>query len=316
MSRLRMVLCVAAGTLLLAAQAFPQNESQQGQGRVVVTVLPKHAGDAPVTISQQDLKLAVSGRTSNVTGWEALRGPEDSLELVVLIDNSAGTSLGKQLDDIQHFIEGLPPNAKSVIAYMEYGRAALAGRLSADHAEVLRGLHVPGGVSGSSGGTYICLSELAKHWPSRDAKARREVVIVSDGINVLSTGFDPSDPYVQAAISDAVRAGLVVYSIFWGNRVATDRPSIATTAGQNLLNQVSEATGGNSYRMGNGNPVSFQPYFKDLTRRLQNQYRLSFAAGLKNEPEIASVKLKIKVPGTEIDSPTQVFVERAGPAMN
>jgi hypothetical protein len=316
MSRLKMVLCVAAGTLLLAAQSFAQTDGQQGQGRVVVTVMPKHAGDAPVTISQQDLKLAVSGRASSVTGWEPLRGPEDSLELVVLIDNSARTTLGKQLDDIEHFIEGLPPNAKSVIGYMDYGRAGLTGPLSADHAEVLRGLRMPQGVAHSIGGAYVCLSDLAKNWPSRDAKARREVVIVSDGIGGLSSGFMQTDPYLQAAINDSVRAGLVVYSIFWGNRVGSDRPSIAAVAGQGLLNQLSEATGGNSYQMGNGNPVSFQPYFKDLTRRLQNQYRLSFAAGLKNEPEIASLKLKIKVPGTEIDSPTQVFVERAAPAMN
>ena len=32
-----------------------------------------------------------------------------------------------------------------------------------------------------------------------------------------------------------------------------------------------QATGGKSFWQGMGNPVSFQPYFEELTRRLRNQ---------------------------------------------
>jgi hypothetical protein len=316
MSKLGMVLCLAAGTLLLPAHAFPQNASHQGQGQVVVTVLPKHAGGVPLSIPQQDLKIAVNGKPSSVTNWVPLRGPDASVELVLLIDNSARTSLGSQMDDIAHFIQSLPPNAKSAIAYMDYGRAVLAGPLSTDHAAVLRGLHLPGGAPGSSASPYFCLSNLAKHWPSADRQARREVVMVTDGVDDYNPRFDPTDPYVQTAIADSVRAGLVVYSIYWRDQGFAGHNFHENYAGENLLSEVTEATGGTSCWVGYGNPVSFRPFFSDLTRRLQNQYELSFVARLNDKPEIESLKLKMKVPGTEIYTPEQVFVGRSSTALH
>ena len=45
--------------------------------------------------------------------------------MVVLIDDGARSSLGTQLPDIARFIQGLPPDAKVAVAYMQYGRAVL-----------------------------------------------------------------------------------------------------------------------------------------------------------------------------------------------
>jgi len=42
------------------------------------------------------------------------------------------------------------------------------------------------------------------------------------------------------------------------------------------LIEVTEATGGKNLWAGMGNPVSLQPYFEDLARRLGNQYELDF----------------------------------------
>ena len=68
--------------------------------------------------------------------------------------------------------------------------------------------------------------------------------------------FDPDDPYVKAAIDDSVRAELVVYSIYWRNQGRADRSEQETSAGQSLLNEVTDATGGKSFAQGMGNPVS------------------------------------------------------------
>jgi hypothetical protein len=206
-----------------------------------------------------------------------------------------------------HFIQSLPPNAKSTIAYMDHGRAALTGPLSTDHTEVLRGLHLPAGIRASNASPFFCLSELAKHWPSGDRQARRAVVMVTSGVDNFDMRYDPYDPYVQTAIADSVRAGLAVYSIFWR---ANGSPR-ALDAGQNYLSEVTRATGGYNYGWGTVNPVSFEPYFKNLTRRLNNQYRLSFLTDLNGKSEIESLKLKFKVQDTEIDAPEQVFVGRA-----
>ncbi|MGD0520231.1 MAG: hypothetical protein ABSA48_03145 [Terracidiphilus sp.] len=312
MNKLGMAMLMVAGALAMAAPAFAQGDNATGQGRAVVTILAKQPGGAPANVTQQNVSIKVNGKPSIVTSWVPLSGPNDSLELVILIDSAARTSLGTQLDDIRHFVNSLPPNAKAGIAYMMNGRAVFAGPLSADHAQVLSALHLPAGSFGTSASPYFCLSDLAQHWPSGNREARREVVMVTDGVDYYEMRFDPDDPYVQAAISDSVKARLVVYSIYWMNQGRVDLSVYQNNASQSLLLEVTDATGGKSYWQGMGNPVSFQPYFEDLSRRLANQYELDFTARLDSKPTVETMKLKVNAPAIQIAAPQQVFVDHAG----
>jgi hypothetical protein len=295
--------------LTLAAPMFAQNE---GQGQAVVTVLPKHEGAVPSSVAEQDLGLKVDGKKAKVTAWAPFKAPANNLELVLLIDGSARNSLGRQMGDIENFVKNLPPNAKAAIGYMEEGRTIFVAPLSADHAKVIENLHLPGGSAGSNGSPYFCLSDLAKNWPSQDPGARREVVMVTDGVDEYERQYDPGDPYVQAAITDSVRAHLVVYSIYWMNDGRADRSAYENNTGQNLLSQVAQTTGGKTFWEGMGNPVSFEPYFDELIRRFRNQYELGFTSPLNGKPQVEEMKLKLSAPGTEIDAPQQVYVVPAG----
>ena len=308
MTSQRMAVWMAAVMLLSIAPGFSQNQSGESVGQAVVTVLPKHDGELPPSVVNQDLSVKVNGKNAKVTKWAPIKSPEDKVELVLLIDNSARTSLGRQFEDIARFIKSLPPNTKAAIAYMENGRATFAAPLSADHAQVLSALHLPGGGTGTDASPYFSLSDLAKSWPSQDREARREVVMVTDGVDNYNRRFDPEDPYVQAAITDAVRARVVVYSIYWQNQGRADQSVYASNAGQNLLVEVADATGGRSFWQGTGNPVSFEPYFEELSRRLRNQYELGFTSVAGGKPEVESFKLKLSAPGTEVDAPQQVLV--------
>jgi hypothetical protein len=298
--------------LFMAAPGF----AQSGNGQAVVTVLPKHDGEVPASVTNQDLAVKVNGKNAKVTKWAPYASPDNSMELVLLIDSSARSSLGRQMEDIEEFVKTLPPNTKAAIAYMQNGRSTFATPLSADHAQVLSALHLPGGGAGVDSSPYFCLSDLAKNWPSTDARARREVVMVTDGVDNYDRRLDSEDPYMEAAITDSVRAHLVVYSIYWMSRGRADQTEIGTVSGQNLLGQVTEATGGKSFWQGQGNPVSFTPYFDELTRRFRNQYELGFTSGLGGKPEVETLKLNLKAPGTEINTPQQVLVVPAGPALN
>jgi hypothetical protein len=308
--RLLKATAFAAGALLLAAPVFAQNE-REGQGQAVVTVLPARGNEAPASLSRQDLTVKVNGKDSNITNWTPLRGVNDRLELVVMMDSGAQTSLSTQLGEIKSFVMSLPPEAKVTLAYMENGAAQLTGPLTTDHNAALKGLHIPAGFPGSDASPYFCLSDLAQHWPSNDRTARREVVMISDGVDYYGSRWDMQDPNMEAAITDSVRAGLVVYSIFWENKGRFDRGMAANASGQNLLLQVTQATGGNSYWEGTGNPVSFQPFFQDLQRRLQNQYELSFTAPLKNKPEVGNLKLRVSGVSGKVDAPGEVYVARS-----
>jgi hypothetical protein len=306
---------MAAGALMLTATAFAQDADMQKWGQAIVTVLPSHESNDPAAVNLADLKLRVDGKPSTVTAWTPLRGANNRLELVLMIDGSARSSLAGQLSDIASFIKETPSGAKIALAYMSSGRAMLAGPLSSDPAQILRGLHMPLGSAGSNGSPYFCLSDLARHWPSNDRGARREVMMITDGVDPYNPGFDPDNSYVQSAIADSARAGLVVYSIFWHNQGYRYNQEAESDTGQNLLSVVSTATGGISYWHGTGNPISFQPYFEDLRRRLRNQYELRFSAPIKGKPTVVDMKLKVSAPAINVDAPHMVFMGNAAVAV-
>lgn len=292
-----------------AGFAFPQgNEPNRGEGEVVVTVLPLRQGADLPAIAENQLSLKVNGKSAEIAKWERLQGPDAPVQLIVLIDDGARGSLGNQLSDVAHFIQSLPPSTEVGVAYMDNGLANMAGPLSEDHAATARELRVPMGQPGISGSPYFCLSDLAHHWPSRDSKARRVAVTITNGIDNYEVHYNPEDPYVQAAIHDAIRSRISVYSIFWHGEGFSGGSFYGANGGQNLLSQVTAATGGYSYWQGAGNPVSLQPYFEDLGRRLENQYRLGFTVPLPNGPRMAAMSLRASGTSARLVVPQQVFV--------
>jgi hypothetical protein len=307
----RTLTVVAAALLVSAPLAFSQTEGQ-GQGQAVVTILPKKTDATAPAISQQSLQVQVNGKLSQISNWQPLRGPQAEAELVLLIDDGARVSLGREFDDIREFVHGLPPNVKISFAYMQNGRAAVSAPFTADHAKAAQQLHLPLGAPGYSASPYFCLSDLAKNWPSADRSARREVIMITDGVDYYHLQYDPEDPYVQAAIEDSVRAHLVVYSIYWRNAGPADRSWYQNNAGQNLLLEVTDSTGGNSYWEGFGNPVSLQPFFDDFDRRLSNQYELDFTAPLRGKPEVASLKVKVSANDVKTTAPQKTWLAPAG----
>jgi hypothetical protein len=308
---IRPITLLLAGLFAASPFAFSQNENE-ARGQAVVTILPKKS-DAPASdVSQQTVQIEVNGKQSQITNWLPLRGTHAGVELVLLIDDGARTSLGREFDDIRQFVQSLPPNVKISLAYMQNGRAVLAGPLISDHGKAAEELHLPIGASGQSASPYFCLSDLAKNWPSGDRNARREVIMITDGVDYYHLQFDADDPYVQAAVQDSVRANLVVYAIYWRNAGRVDRSGYENNAGQSLLLEVTDATGGNSYWIGFGNPVSLQPYFEDFSLRLNNQYELGFTAPLRGKPEVASLKVKVSAPNVRVTAPQKTWLAPAG----
>lgn len=303
MNKMGRTAALTVGALVIVGQCFAQSEKDMGEGRAVVTLFTKHSEVEP-NVAQADVSAKVSGKDAAITGWAPFKGADDALELVVLIDDGA-RNLGRQFDEIKQFVQNLGPHSKIAIAYMENGRAVLAGPLTTDHQQALSQLRLP---AGPISNPYFSLSDLAQRWPSRDGAARREVLLLSDGVDPNNRRFDPDDLYVQTAINDSVRAGLVVYSIYWRSRFDESEPSGAVNGGQSLLNEIADATGGNNYWMGNENPVSFQPFFQDLMRRFANQYQLKFAARLDRKPTIQTLKLKVEGLSLQVIAPQQVFV--------
>jgi hypothetical protein len=300
---------MAAASLFVAALAGAQGTNPQGQA--VLTVLPKGGDGTP--LAPGNLHIKVNGKPAEITALTAFHGSADPIELVILIDGSARSSLGGQLSELVHFIRETPSGTRIAVAYMQNGQALLATPLTDDPAQAERGVHLPAGSAGSSASPYFCLSDLAKHWPSNNPQARREVLMITDGVDPYNQRLDPQDPYVQTAIDDAVRARLIVDSIYWTSRGSADSTASASYTGQSLLNIVSEETGGKSFWQGSGNPVDFDSYFVDLRHRLHNQYLLTFTAPLHGNDKTAIASLDLKAIGAtaRIEAPKRVMLRPA-----
>ena len=297
---------LVVGSQLMATQGFAQDDKAAGQGQAVVTIFAKHNEVAP-TIPQQDVSLKVNGKDSAVTGWQPFKGANDSLELVVLIDSGA-RNIGRQLEEIAHFIQNQGPDTRIAVGYMQNGRTVMAGPLSADHKQASNELHLP---AGPTTNPYFSVSDLAQNWPSHDRGARREVVLLSDGVDPENRRFDPEDPYMEAAIRDSAKAGLVIFAVYW-HTGPSGESSIEEQGGQSLLSELCQATGGNSYWSGSGNPVSFQPFFDDVMKRLDSQYGVEFKAHLDRKPAVETLKLKVEGIGLQVTAPQQVYVDHSG----
>ena len=214
-------------------------------------------------------------------------------------------SLGPQLDDLGRFINSQPDTTMIGVAYMRDGTADIAQNLTSEHAQAAKALRLPLGTVGAMASPYLSIGDLIKRWP--EGKVRREMLVVSDGIDRFG-GVGPANPYVDTAIERAQRAGIIIHAIYSTGVGHYGHTYWRFYWGQNYLSKMASETGGEAYFLGLGNPVSFAPYLEDLTRRLTNQYLLTFLAKPGKKPGLQSVKLRTEVPNAELVAADKVYV--------
>jgi hypothetical protein len=296
---------VLAGTFLASTGAASLAIGQVTNGETVAdaqfVITAKVKGPQAAPLQQKDVAVLMKNRPVEITNWEPLQGPNAGLQLVFLFDESARSYLALQIPSLRKFIEGLPPSAEVAVAYMANGRAVMAQTLTSDHALAAKSLRLTNGIPGISASPYFCLSYLAKHWPSQ-AKTRRVVFMVTNGEDPYYGGGGLQDPYVDSAIADAQKAGLLVYSIYFRNTGRSGQ--LRTLYGQTFLLQVSTETGGEAYS-NMINPVSFDPYLQQFKTALKNQYMVTIAA---QGSGLQRVKVKSNVPGLKLAAPSAVNV--------
>ena len=117
-----------------------------------------------------------------------------------------------------------------------------------------------------------------------------------------------ANPYVDDAISEAQRAGVIIYSIYASGVGRYGRSLWRATWGQNYLSEIAEETGGEASYLGYETAVSFTPYLDDLNRRLSNQYLLAFFAKPEKKPGLQRIKLRTEVPNAELVTADKVYL--------
>lgn len=273
---------------------------------ILVTVEPKHGSNVPV-ITRDDVMVHQGKDRDQVTDWTPAQGDRAALELFILIDDDANTSLGSQLEDIRQFINAQPSTTKIGVAYMQNGIARVAQEPTSDHAQAAKALRLPMGAGGANASPYFSLSDLVKKWPT--GAERREVLMVSDGIDRYYGEGDLEDPYLQAALDDAGKAGIVVSAIYTPGVGHYGHSYWQNYWGQIYLSQLADKTGGEAYYIGfTGAPVTFAPYLDDVARRLEHQYFLGFLAKPEKKSGWQQIRLSTEIPNVDLVSAGRVYV--------
>ena len=293
--------CIATGN------AWAQQPPSGGvPARLVVTVEPHHGSNIPV-INREDVSVYEGHDRDEVTEWTPAQGDNAALELFILIDDNSSTSLGSQLEDIKQFINGQPPTTLVGVAYMQNGTARVVQNPTNDHAQAAKSLRLPMGNGGAESSPYFSVSDLVKRWPA--SKARHEALVISDGIDRFYGTGDPQDPYLQAAIDDAVRAGIILSAIYTPGVGHFGHSYWQNYWGQMYLSQMADQTGGEAYYIGfTGAPVSFAPYLDQFAHRLQHQYWLGFLAKPPKKSGFVSIRVRSEIQGVDLISARRVYV--------
>jgi hypothetical protein len=299
--------CLSAA--LLAASAAPVVAQElPAEGPVPTTALIHIESKNDVPLNASMLKLQVNGHDTAITSVRAAGSVAP--QIAVLIDDGLRSSFGLQIQDLANFITGLPPGAEVLIGYMQNGTVrSVTGQFSTNRERVLSELRTPFSSPGISASPYFCLSDFVKRWPS-SKRAPRFVLMITNGVdpyNGSTSMMNQDSPYVRAAQEDAQRAGVAVYSIYYGD--SGFRGARGSFSGQSYLEQVGEATGGETFNQGPITPVSLTPYFAQFQRAIAESYTIGFMAnanGAKNK-SLTRIRVKTSQPGVKVHAPDGVM---------
>jgi hypothetical protein len=269
-------------------------------------VVERSKADPPPALTPANVQVKEDSKPAKVTGLTPVLSSGQGIELAFVLDDSLRGSVSLQLNDIRDFFKVLPPGVSVFVGYMQNGRVVPATQgFTTDPAVASKALRIPMGAPGGNASPYFCLSELAKNWPSNDRRKALVAFLVTNGVDNY-TGINPMDqtsPYVDSAIRDSQRAGVLVYSLYYTDRGLGGH--YASFSGQSYLQKVSEETGGRAYYEGTGNPVSFSPFLKQFNGELTRIYELHFIA---SKAGLQPLKVTTDVKGIKLGAPDNVFV--------
>lgn len=298
------LLCVAGKVSALQNNGVP--------GVPVAVTITAEAGRQKTipTLSKDDVLVFQGKDKRPVLELTPLGQQDQPMQLLLLISDSARSSFDTEINTLKQFITSLPASTEIGVGYMRNGTNQTVANFTRDHASAANSIRLVSGPGGADVSPYDSLSQAIKDWPKRSAE-RREVIMVSSGIEGLGGGFTSDNPYVDHAIADAQRAGVVVYTIYTPAVGHYGHGFWRSTWGQNFLSQLADETGGDSYMIGFGSPVSFQPFLREITEHFRHQYRLSFEAKPEKKAGLQAVRIQSAEKNASIAAPDKVFV-RAG----
>jgi len=250
-------------TMTIPISIFTKQEIREGQTGETVNV------DQLIVKEDKDEQEILSIRSYNTT----------PLSLAVLIQDDLTTNFNLQIKDIAGFIRALPKGSRVMVAYMRAGSLQIRQKFTEDLEKAAGALRI---VSGSGvtapRDPYDGLIDALDRFDALPL-GRRAVLMVTDGVDA-SQGVAGSSPTqsldLDRAILRAQRKSVAVYAFYSPTSLTDNGNSVLVLNGQGSLQKISEETGGRAFFQGTIAPISFDPFFKDMSRLLNRQFALTY----------------------------------------
>jgi hypothetical protein len=283
---------------------FAQGIPTEGPVPTTALIMVQSKGGVPLDPAQ--LKLQINREQVPITSVTPVAPA--AAQVAILIDEGLRFTFASQLNEFADFINALPPGTKVLVGYMQNGTVRGMRGFSANHQAVAAQLRITTSVAGVDASPYFCLSDFVKRWPSNEPGARF-VLMVTNGIDPYNGSpsiMNQDSPYVQTAQEDAERAGVSVYSIYYGQ--SWPRGARGSFSGQSYLAQVGDATGGASFNIGTITPPSLAPYLSEFNKAIAQSYIVRFEVSSPREKgdTLVHIKLTTSQPGIKIRAPQNV----------
>ena len=234
------------------------------------------------------------------------------LALAVLIQDDLSSDVNLQLKQIAEFIRSLPQGSRVMVAYLRSGTTQVRQKFTIDLDKAADALRI---VVGSSAvaprSPYDGVNDVLKRFDALP-NGRRAILLVSDGVDTsdgLSLGSLTQTRELEQAIERAQKRSIAVYSFYSAGSLTENGSSALAGAGQGALLRISEETGGRAFFQGFSSPVSFQPFFQDLSILLKRQFAVTYLT-----PNLKKDYYKVKVttsnPDLEIEHPRGYYFRK------
>jgi hypothetical protein len=296
------------------------------QVHMVITDAALQSDSELPRLKQEEVKVKQGRTFLQVTQLIPAQGENAALQLMILIDDTLGSGVGNNLNDIKEFISAQPPSTIIGVGYMSNATVNIVQNFTPDHALAVKAIRLPRGVLSTMDSPYLSLISLAKGWQQQNV--RREVLMVTDGIDRLRgerptpTQLGPtlgpayhSMPTISVDATSASeisqRYNVIVHSIYAVGVGRAGRSSWDLQLGLSGLTKIAQETGGDCYSLGTTNLVSFKPYLEQLQKTFNNQYYLVFLAVPKKKAGLQRINILTEVSNSEILAPDNAWVPAA-----
>ena len=199
------------------------------------------------------------------------------LNLAILIQDDLTSQVSNELKVTRDFIKALPQGSRVMVGYITTGTLQVRQPFTSDLDQAARSLRVVrSSTSASAYNPYVEVVEALRNF--NNLNGINAVLLISDGLDT-SGGFDISSSGrtldLDRAIKHANNHEVAVYTFYAPSVGLTSRSRLAASYGQSSLNRLADETGGKAFFQGSSGFVTFDSYFENLKRTLNEHARAS-----------------------------------------